>query len=162
MDFKIGIGYDVHRLAENRKLVLGGVHIPCEMGLDGHSDADVAIHALMDSILGALGKGDIGVMFPDTDEKYAGISSVFLLEEVAKLMRSEGYTLSNADMVIIAQNPKLRPFIDSMETIISCALGVEKSKINIKATTEEGLGFTGEGLGIGAKAVCMICRIKTG
>jgi len=153
---KIGIGYDVHRLVPNRKLVIGGVEIPFNLGLDGHSDADVLIHAVMDSVIGAMGLGDIGVLFPDTDNKYKDISSVQLLKEVARLMQSKGYAVSNIDAVVIAQRPKLRSFIGGMENIMAAALCTDTDNINVKATTEEGLGFTGKGEGIAAKAVCLL------
>ena len=156
MNLRIGHGYDVHRFAENRKLILGGVEIDCEKGLLGHSDADVLVHALMDSILGALAKGDIGKHFPDTDEKYKGADSLMLLERVCGIMRREGYELSNADCTVIAQAPKLAPHIDKMRQNIANVIGCDVSKINIKATTEEKLGFTGRLEGISAHAVCLI------
>ncbi len=157
-DMRIGHGYDVHRLTEGRKLILGGVEIPYEKGLLGHSDADVLIHALMDAMLGAAALGDIGRHFPDTDEKYSGISSVVLLREVSGLVAEKGYSLGNADVTVIAQRPKLAGYIEDMRKNISEALGVSPEKINIKATTEEKLGFTGEGLGIAAHAVAMLCK----
>jgi len=158
MTIKTGIGYDAHRLAPGKRLVLGGVLIPYPFGLLGHSDADVLIHAVMDALLGALGKGDIGVMFPDTDERYKDISSVIMLEEVGRLIENAGYIISNIDAVIIAEEPKLRPYIGEMEHIMAAALRTTEESINIKATTEEGLGFTGNGQGIAAKAVCLIYR----
>jgi 2-C-methyl-D-erythritol 2,4-cyclodiphosphate synthase len=159
MNIKIGHGYDVHRFAENRKLILGGVEIEYEKGLLGHSDADVLVHALMDAILGALGKGDIGKHFPDTDEKYRGADSMKLLEKVCEIMRDEGYSLSNADCTVIAQAPKLAPHIQKMRENIATVIGCDVSNINVKATTEEKLGFTGEKLGIAAHAVCLLERV---
>ena len=140
---RVGHGYDVHRFAEGRKLILGGVEIPYELGLSGHSDADVLIHALMDAMLGAAGLGDIGKHFPDTDDKYKGISSMLLLKEVKKLVEKEGYSLSNADITVVAQKPKLAPYIDQIKKNIALALCTDVSDINVKATTEEHLGFTG-------------------
>lgn len=156
---RIGHGYDVHRFAKDRKLILGGVQIDHEMGLLGHSDADVLTHALMDALLGALALGDIGKHFPDTDEKYKGADSLVLLSHVAKLMQEKGYTLGNADCTIIAQAPKLAPHIEKMRENIAKVLGVDVSGINIKATTEERLGFTGRLEGISAHAVCLINKI---
>lgn len=153
---RVGMGYDVHRLVEGRKLILGGVEIPYEKGLLGHSDADVLIHAIMDALLGAMALGDIGKHFPDSDEKYRGISSIKLLKHVHALMLEEGYTLGNIDATIIAQKPKMAPFLPQMREEIAKALEVDLNKINIKATTEEGLGFTGEGLGISAQAICLL------
>ena len=158
MNIKIGHGYDVHRFAENRKLILGGVEIEYEKGLLGHSDADVLVHALMDAILGALGKGDIGKHFPDTDEKYRGADSMKLLEKVCEIMRDEGYSLSNADCTVIAQAPKLAPHIQKMREKIAAVIGCDVSNINVKATTEEKLGFTGRLEGISAHAVCLIFK----
>ena len=158
MNIKIGHGYDVHRFAENRKLILGGVEIEYEKGLLGHSDADVLVHALMDAILGALGKGDIGKHFPDTDEKYRGADSMKLLEKVCEIMRDEGYSLSNADCTVIAQAPKLAPHIQKMREKIAAVIGCDVSDINVKATTEEKLGFTGRLEGISAHAVCLIFK----
>lgn len=158
MNIKIGHGYDVHRFAENRKLILGGVEIEYEKGLLGHSDADVLVHALMDAILGALGKGDIGKHFPDTDEKYRGADSMKLLEKVCEIMRDEGYSLSNADCTVIAQAPKLAPHIQKMRENIAAVIGCDVSNINVKATTEEKLGFTGRLEGISAHAVCLIFK----
>ena len=156
MNLRIGHGYDVHRLVEGRKLILGGVEIPCEKGLLGHSDADVLVHALMDAMLGAAALGDIGLHFPDTDPEYKGISSIKLLEQVGRLINEKGFSLSNADITVVAQAPKLRPFIDAMRKNIADTLNVGLDQVNIKATTEEGLGFTGSGEGISATAVCML------
>lgn len=156
---RIGHGYDVHRFAENRKLILGGVDIEYEMGLLGHSDADVLVHALMDAILGALAMGDIGKHFPDTDEKYKGADSLVLLAHVCEIMRSKGYTLGNADCTVIAQAPKLAPHIEKMRENISKVIGCDKDAVNVKATTEEKLGFTGRKEGISAHAVCILCKI---
>lgn len=153
---RIGIGYDVHKLVENRKLILGGVEIPYSKGLLGHSDADVLVHAIMDSILGAAGLGDIGKFFPDNDEKYKGISSLKLLEEVSTIIKSKGYAVGNIDSVIIAQKPKLAPYIEEMRINLSNILNISPSNINIKATTEEGLGFTGTGEGISSQSVCLL------
>lgn len=153
---RIGHGYDVHRLVENRKLILGGVDIPYEKGLLGHSDADVLVHALMDSILGAAGLGDIGMHFPDTDPRYKNISSLVLLGEVMDKVRSSGYELGNADITVIAQRPKLLPHIPEMIKKISSAGNFAPGALNIKATTEEGLGFTGHGDGISAHSVCLL------
>ena len=156
---RIGHGYDVHRLVEGRKLILGGVDIPWEKGLLGHSDADVLLHALMDAMLGAAALGDIGQRFPDSDERYAGADSMKLLAEVARLLKEEGYRLVNADCTILAQRPKLAPHIPQMLQNIASALAVEKDAISVKATTEEGLGFTGDGSGIAAHAVVLIERV---
>lgn len=153
---RIGHGYDVHKLVCGRKLVLGGVEIQHEKGLLGHSDADVLIHALMDAMLGAAGMGDIGLHFPDNDEKYKGISSVLLLKKVKKLLSDKGYCLVNADITVIAQSPKLRPYIEQMTKTIADALETDTESINIKATTEEGLGFTGSKEGISTHAVVLI------
>ncbi len=156
---RVGTGYDVHRLTENRKLILGGVEIEYEKGLLGHSDADVLVHAIMDAILGAAALGDIGKHFPDSDEKYRGISSIVLLKYVAEILEKEGYRIGNIDSTIIAQRPKVGPFISEMRENIATALGTEVSRISVKATTEEGLGFTGEGLGIAAQAICLLENI---
>lgn len=156
---RIGNGYDVHRLETGYALVLGGVTINYEKGLKGHSDADVLTHAIMDSIIGACGKGDIGKMFPDSDDKYKGIRSILLLEELRALLRQEGYKIGNIDSVIVAQQPKLSPYIDTMIENIAQALGVDPSRINVKATTEEWLGFTGSGDGIAAHGVCLLERL---
>ena len=153
---RIGHGYDVHRLTENRKLILGGVEIPYEKGLLGHSDADVLVHALMDAMLGAAALGDIGKLFPDNDDAYLGADSLVLLKKVSDLIREHGYTLSNADCTVIAQRPRLSPFIDEMRKRVAEAAGVEVGRISVKATTEEKLGFTGEGLGIAAHAVVLL------
>ncbi len=153
---RIGHGYDVHRLTENRKLILGGVEIPYEKGLLGHSDADVLVHALMDAMLGAAALGDIGKLFPDNDDAYLGADSLVLLKKVSALIREQGYTLSNADCTVIAQRPRLSPFIDEMRKRVAEAAGVEVGRISVKATTEEKLGFTGEGLGIAAHAVVLL------
>ena len=155
---RVGHGYDVHRFAEGRKLILGGVEIPYELGLSGHSDADVLIHALMDAMLGAAGLGDIGKHFPDTDNKYKGISSMILLKKVKELIEEEGYSLSNADITIVAQKPKLAPYIDQMKKNIALALCTDVSDINVKATTEEHLGFTGRLEGISSHAVVLISK----
>lgn len=153
---RVGMGYDVHKLVENRKLILGGVEIPYEKGLLGHSDADVLLHAIMDALLGAAALGDIGKHFPDTDEQYKGISSVCLLEHVAELLEKEGFLVENIDATIIAQQPKMRPYIDQMRANIADALHIEQNQVNVKATTEEGLGFTGNGDGISSQAVCLL------
>lgn len=156
---RVGTGYDVHRLTENRKLIIGGVDIPFEKGLLGHSDADVLLHAIMDALLGAAALGDIGTHFPDTDDKYLGISSVKLLETTGKLIEKELYVIENIDATIIAQQPKMKPYIPKMREIIADALGIEINQVNIKATTEEGLGFTGAMEGIASHAVCSLSSI---
>ncbi len=153
---RVGIGYDVHKLVENRKLILGGVEIPHTLGLLGHSDADVLLHAVMDALLGAAALGDIGKHFPDTDERYKGISSIKLLAHVGELLEKEGYLIENIDATVIAQKPKLRPYIEQMEQNIAETLRIEKNQINVKATTEEGLGFTGSEEGISAQAICSL------
>lgn len=153
---RIGHGYDVHRLSEGRRLVLGGIEIPWEKGLLGHSDADVVLHAVMDSLLGASALGDIGKHFPDTDQAYSGIDSMILLERVWDAVRNKGYSLSNIDITIIAQKPKLSPYIDDMRVRIASCLCVDLDQINIKATTEERLGFTGREEGISCHAVCLL------
>lgn len=153
---RVGLGYDVHRLVENRKLILGGVEIPFEKGLLGHSDADVLLHAIMDSLLGACALGDIGKHFPDTDNTFKGISSIVLLEETGKLILNAGYVVNNIDATIIAQKPKMMPHIEHMRENISKSLNIEINKINIKATTEEGLGFTGEMLGISSQSIASV------
>ena len=153
---RIGLGYDLHRLVKDRDLILGGVKIPHELGLLGHSDADVLIHAIMDSLLGASALGDIGKHFPDTDPKYKGISSVKLLEEVGKLLYKNNFTIGNIDATIIAEKPKMAPHIMEMRNNIAKALKIDVNKINVKATTEEGLGFTGEKLGISSQAICLL------
>lgn len=153
---RVGIGYDVHRFAEGRKLILGGVEIPYEKGLLGHSDADVLVHAIMDALLGAAALGDIGKHFPDTDMAYQGISSIKLLEKTAQLLEEQCFFIENIDATIIAQAPKMRPFIEQMRENIAKVLGIEVCQVNIKATTEEGLGFTGRGEGISSQAICML------
>ena len=153
---RIGSGYDVHKLVEGRKLIIGGVEIPHELGLLGHSDADVLLHAIMDAVLGAAGLGDIGKHFPDTDDRFKGADSIKLMEEVRELVLKEGYVVSNVDATIIAQRPKMRPHIEAMEQNIARALGIDVSQVNVKATTEEHLGFTGREEGISASAVCLI------
>jgi len=153
---RIGMGYDVHRLAEDRKCIIGGVEIPYDKGLLGHSDADVLLHAVMDALLGAAALGDIGKHFPDTDPAYRGISSVKLLEHVAALLDENLFRVENIDATIIAQAPKMRPHIDAMRANIANALHIEPAQVNVKATTEEGLGFTGTGEGISAQAVCLL------
>ena len=153
---RIGHGYDVHRLVECRDLILGGVKIPYELGLLGHSDADVLLHAVSDALLGAAGLGDIGKHFPDTDPKYKGADSLRLLEIVGDKVTRAGYRVSNVDVTMIAQAPKLRPYIEEMERNIAAALCVDVSRVNVKATTEERLGFTGEGLGMACHAVCLL------
>ena len=156
---RIGHGYDVHRLTENRALILGGVEIPHSLGLLGHSDADVLLHAVCDAILGALALGDIGRHFPDTDEKYKGISSLVLLSECAKMMHSAGFRIGNLDVTVIAQKPKLSPYVNEMTENVAKALSTSPENINIKATTEEKLGFTGSELGIACHAVCILERV---
>ena len=153
---RVGMGYDVHRLVEGRKLILGGVEIPYEKGLLGHSDADVLIHAIMDALLGAAALGDIGKHFPDTDPQYKGISSVELLKHVAKLLDKNNYVIENIDATVIAQRPKLRPYMEEMTKNIAGALGIEENRLNLKATTEEGLGFTGTGEGMASQAICSL------
>ncbi len=156
---RIGHGYDVHRFSEGRKLILGGVEILYDKGLLGHSDADVLLHAVADSLLGAAALGDIGKHFPDSDEKYKGADSLVLLREVAKILRDNGYFTVNVDATVIAQAPKLAPYIHEMRKNIASALGVDVSDVSVKATTEEGLGFTGNKEGIAAHAVCLIDKI---
>ena len=153
---RIGHGYDVHKLVEGRKLILGGVNIPWEKGLLGHSDADVLTHALMDALLGAASLGDIGHLFPDNDPAYEGADSIKLLRHVCAVLRENGYHVGNVDCTVIAQRPKLAPHIADMRQILADAMGVEISRVSVKATTEEKLGFTGEGLGIAAHAVALI------
>ncbi len=153
---RIGHGYDVHKLVENRKLILGGVDIPYDKGLLGHSDADVLAHALMDALLGAAALGDIGGLFPDNDDAYLGADSIELLKKVIALLREHGYVLVNADCTIIAQSPKLKPYISDMRSALAKAMDTELDAVSVKATTEEHLGFTGEGLGIAAHAVVLI------
>lgn len=153
---RIGQGYDVHRLSEGRKLILGGVEIEYEKGLLGHSDADVLVHAIMDALLGAAALGDIGKLFPDNDPAYSGADSIKLLQRVCEVVRSDGYEIENIDSTVIAQKPKLAPFIDSMRKNIAVACLVDVGRISVKATTEEKLGFTGAGEGISASAVCLL------
>jgi 2-C-methyl-D-erythritol 2,4-cyclodiphosphate synthase len=153
---RIGMGYDVHKLVEGRKLIMGGVDIPYEKGLLGHSDADVLLHAIMDSLLGAAALGDIGKHFPDTDERYKGISSILLLKEVGVLLKEKNYEIENIDSTIIAQRPKMAPHIPAMVKNIADALELSIDKINVKATTEEGLGFTGNGEGISSQSICLL------
>lgn len=153
---RVGMGYDVHKLTEERKLIIGGVTIPYEKGLLGHSDADVLIHAVMDALLGAAGMGDIGKHFPDNDDRYKDISSLKLLKKVADLLEDKLFVVENIDATIIAQKPKMRPYIEEMEANIAASLGIDAERVNVKATTEEGLGFTGSGEGISAQAVCLL------
>ena len=153
---RIGMGYDVHKLVEKRDLILGGVKIPYELGLLGHSDADVLLHAIMDSLLGAAALGDIGKHFPDTDPKYKGISSIELLKHVGNLLSEHNYKIGNIDATIIAQRPKMAPHIPTIRENIASALNISVDQINVKATTEEGLGFTGEGLGISSQSICLL------
>ncbi len=157
---RVGLGYDVHRLTKDRDLILGGVKIPYEKGLLGHSDADVLLHAIMDALLGAAALGDIGKHFPDTDEKYRGISSLKLLADVGALLEQEDYQIVNIDATIIAQKPKMAPHIPQMVRNVAETLKIEESQVNIKATTEEGLGFTGSGEGISAQAICSLMPIR--
>lgn len=157
---RVGMGYDVHKLVEGRDLIMGGVNIPYEKGLLGHSDADVLLHAIMDALLGAAALGDIGKHFPDTDPAYEGASSIKLLEHVGTLLEESHYIIENIDATIIAQRPKMRPYIDKMRENIAEALKIEVSQVNVKATTEEGLGFTGSGEGISSQAVCSISSIS--
>ena len=153
---RLGMGYDVHRLGQERKLILGGVTIPYEYGLIGHSDADVVVHAIMDALLGAAALGDIGKHFPDNDEQYKDISSIILLEHVGKLLKDNNYTIGNIDATIIAQKPKLAPYREQMVKNVAKALNINENQVCIKATTEEGLGFTGEGLGISSQAIALL------
>ncbi len=153
---RIGMGYDVHRLAEGRKLILGGVEIPWEKGLLGHSDADVLVHAVMDALLGAAALGDIGQHFPDTDPAYEGADSLQLLQKVGEILEEAGYRVGNVDATVIAQRPKLAPYREQMRKNIAEALGAEASQVSVKATTEEGLGFTGAGEGIAAQAIALL------
>lgn len=157
---RVGFGYDVHRLAEERKLILGGVEIPYEKGLLGHSDADVLVHAVMDAMLGAAGMGDIGRHFPDSDNQYKGIDSMILLQKVTELLTEAGYMVNNIDVTIVAQRPKLAGFIPQMEANLAKAVKVEEHAVNVKATTTEKLGFEGEGLGMSAYAICTIKQIE--
>lgn len=153
---RIGMGYDVHRLVEGRKLIIGGVDIPYEVGLLGHSDADVLLHAISDALLGAAALGDIGKHFPDTDPRYKGADSLMLLSEVGKMLEENFYLIENIDATIIAQAPKMRPYIDQMRQNIADALSIDVSQVSVKATTEEGLGFTGAKEGISAQAICLL------
>ena len=157
--FKVGLGYDVHKLTENRRLIMGGVDIPYEKGLLGHSDADVLVHAVMDALAGAAKLGDIGKLFPDTDPQYKDISSILLLKHVKAELDKKGWKVVNIDSIIVAQRPKMRPYVDEMEKNIADALEMDIEMINVKATTEEELGFTGRGEGISAKAVCLIEKV---
>ena len=161
LNMRVGMGYDVHRLVEDRKLLLGGVTIPWEKGLLGHSDADVLLHAVMDAMLGAAALGDIGRHFPDKDPAYEGISSLVLLHKVAALLREKGYEVVNIDATIIAQKPKMAPHIPGMRENMAREIGIPVSRINVKATTEEGLGFTGRSEGISAQAVCLLQGLQT-
>ncbi|MGX4601645.1 2-C-methyl-D-erythritol 2,4-cyclodiphosphate synthase [Faecalimicrobium sp. JNUCC 81] len=156
---RVGLGYDVHKLVEGRKLIIGGVNVPHEKGLLGHSDADVLVHAVMDSILGALALGDIGKHFPDTDERYKGADSIKLLEFVNNLIKEKGYTIGNIDCTIIAQSPKMAPYIMDMRENIARTLNTDIENINVKATTEEGLGFTGSKQGIASQSICMLVKV---
>ena len=153
---RVGIGFDAHRLIEGRKLIIGGVEIPYDKGLLGHSDADVLVHAINDALLGAAALGDIGMYFPDTDSKYKGVSSLLLMEIVAKLLKKSGFSVVNIDSVISAQQPKLLPYIEQMRENIAKSLNIEISKISVKATTTEGMGYEGRGEGISAQAVCLV------
>lgn len=153
---RIGHGYDVHKFAKDRKLILGGVEIPFEMGLLGHSDADVLLHAVSDALLGAAALGDIGLLFPDTDPQYEGADSIQLLRQVCRRVREAGFEIENVDATVLAQQPKLRPYIDDMRAMISAALGIDIDCVSVKATTEEGLGFTGRKEGIAAHAICLL------
>ena len=155
---RIGMGYDVHKLVENRDLILGGVKIPYSLGLLGHSDADVLLHAIMDSLLGAAALGDIGKHFPDSDDRYKGISSIELLKYVGSLLKENDWLIENIDSTIIAQKPKMAPHIENMRKNISEAINIDIGQINIKATTEEGLGFTGEGKGISSQSICLLTK----
>lgn len=159
---RVGMGYDVHRLTAGRELILGGVNIPWEKGLLGHSDADVLIHAVMDALLGAAALGDIGKHFPDTDPAYKGISSLKLLEHVTRLLGENGYGITNVDATIIAQKPKMAPHIPKMRANMAAVMGIEESCLNVKATTEEGLGFTGKEEGIAAQAICLLHKKGNG
>ena len=156
---RIGQGYDVHRLVEGRKLIIGGVDIPYEKGLLGHSDADVLLHAVMDALLGAAALGDIGQHFPDSDERYKGIARIALLKEVGTILQENGYMIENIDSTVIAQRPKLLPYRPQMAENIAAALGIEKEQVSVKATTEEGLGFTGTGEGISAQAIALLSSV---
>ncbi len=159
--FRIGQGYDVHRLTENRKLIIGGVEIPYDKGLLGHSDADVLLHAVSDAILGAAALGDIGCLFPDNDMKFKDADSLLLLKEVVRVLNENGYCIVNIDSTVIAQMPKMKPHIPLMRKNIASACGIDESFVSVKATTEEGMGFTGNGDGISAQAICMIKRTES-
>lgn len=161
-NLRIGHGYDVHRLVEGRKLILGGMDIPWEKGLLGHSDADVLVHAVMDALTGAARLGDIGKLFPDTDPRYAGISSLKLLAEVGRLLGEKGFAVVNIDAVLLAQAPKVGPYRPQMAANIAAALGIDPEQVNVKATTEEGLGFTGDGSGMAAHAVALLEKLNEG
>ena len=161
-NLRIGHGYDVHRLVEGRKLILGGVDIPWDKGLLGHSDADVLVHAVMDALTGAARLGDIGKLFPDTDPAYAGISSLKLLAEVGRLLGEKGFAVVNIDAVLLAQAPKVGPYRPQMAANIAAALGIDPEQVNVKATTEEGLGFTGDGSGMAAHAVVLLEKLNEG
>ena len=158
-NLRIGQGYDVHRLAEGRALILGGVAIPYEQGLDGHSDADVLTHAIMDALLGAAGLGDIGKLFPDTEERYRGISSLLLLRKVGELLKIKGWQVVNLDSTIVAQAPKISPYREAMRRNLAEALGIDEASVSVKATTEERLGFTGDGSGMAAQAIALIEKV---
>ncbi len=160
MDIRIGHGYDVHRFKEGRRLILGGVEVPFEMGLDGHSDADVVLHAVMDALLGAVAAGDIGQHFPDTDDRYLGADSTVLLAAVGEILKEKGYKVGNIDSTILCQRPKLKNHIPDMRRRIAEVLGIGTDQVSVKATTEEGLGFTGRMEGIAAHAVCTVVRIR--
>ena len=161
-NLRIGHGYDVHRLVEGRKLILGGMDIPWEKGLLGHSDADVLVHAVMDALTGAARLGDIGKLFPDTDPRYAGISSLKLLAEVGRLLGKKGFAVVNINTVLLAQAPKVGPYRPQMAANIAAALGIDPEQVNVKATTEEGLGFTGDGSGMAAHAVALLEKLNEG
>ncbi|MGF7018409.1 2-C-methyl-D-erythritol 2,4-cyclodiphosphate synthase [Lachnospiraceae bacterium PF1-21] len=158
---RVGLGYDVHKLCQGRSLIIGGIEIPYELGLLGHSDADVLTHAIMDALLGAAGLGDIGKHFPDTDERYKGADSVMLLREVAKMLEERNLFIGNIDATIIAQAPKMAPYLAEMKKVLAEALQIEETQMNLKATTEEGLGFTGKGEGISAQAIALLETLDT-
>ncbi|MBQ2041430.1 MAG: 2-C-methyl-D-erythritol 2,4-cyclodiphosphate synthase [Lachnospiraceae bacterium] len=160
MDIRIGHGYDVHRFTEGRKLILGGVEVPYQLGLDGHSDADVLLHAVMDALLGAVAAGDIGNHFPDTDDRYLGADSTVLLAAVGEILKGRGYAPGNIDATVICQRPKLKEHIPAMRQRIAGVLGISEDQVSVKATTEEGLGFTGRQEGIAAHAVCTVIKIR--
>ena len=160
MDIRIGHGYDVHRFTEGRKLILGGVEVPYQLGLDGHSDADVLLHAVMDALLGAVAAGDIGKHFPDTDDRYLGADSTVLLAAVGEILKERGYAPGNIDATVICQRPKLKEHIPAMRQRIAGVLGISEDQVSVKATTEEGLGFTGRQEGIAAHAVCTVIKIR--